>query len=64
MRGIQTKKIKLTGFPPSATLAVVFRRAEEVLKQDNKIPIRMILLDHKKGYANLLVSFIYENEKK
>jgi hypothetical protein len=64
MRGIQTKKIKLTGLPPSATLAAVFRRVKEVLKQDNKIPIRMISLDHNKGCTNLLVSFIYESEKK
>lgn len=64
MRSIQTRKIKIADLPPSATLAVVFRRAKEVLKQNNKIPIRMVLLEHKKGYFNLLVSFIYENKKK
>lgn len=64
MKGIQTKKVKIIGFTPSTTLAAIFRRAKEVLKRDNRIPIRMILLDHKKEYADLLVSFIYENKKK
>ena len=63
MRGIKTRTIKINNLPPAATLAAIFRRAKEDLEENGKIPIRMVVLNHKKGSANLLVSFIYEYEK-
>lgn len=64
MIGIKTEKIKLNDTPATISLAKVFERARDVLQQENKIPIRMILLDRKRKQCDLLVSFIYDTAKK
>lgn len=62
MRYIKTEKIRLGDMPRAVSLATVFGQARNILQRENKVPVRMVLLNRGKKYCDLLVSFIYDEK--
>lgn len=59
MKKILTKIITVA-IAPKNDLGSLFAQAEKILKNANKKPLRLILIDMKTKKAKILASFIYE----